>query len=176
MARTDISCAREDDVLMMISTGRWPDGAPVELRAHAETCQVCRELGLAAAGIVLESEAAAPALPSAGTVWWKAQLRARQEDARQVSRPMTAVQLIAFSALVGVTGAVFGATTEWFQRSLKSVGTLVAGFFGGVSVPSVPSLPEDLSSVPVGYWIILLVVGVGLVAGAAVFSWAMREE
>jgi len=161
---------------MMVSTGRWPEGAPAELRAHAESCQVCRELGLAAAAIGEESELAAPALPSAGTVWWKAQLRARQEAARQVARPITAVQLLAFSALVGVMGAVFGATTVWFQRSLRAVGSVVAGIVAGISLPRLPSLPEDLSAIPMGYWVILVVVGFGLVAAAAVFSWAMKEE
>jgi hypothetical protein len=83
------------------------------------------------------------------------------------------VQLIAFSALVGATGAVFGATTEWFQRTLSWAGSSVASVFTGVSLPSIPS---DLSTVPTTFWIILLVVGFGLAAGAAVFSWAMKEE
>ncbi len=180
MAR--IECVREDDVLMMVSTGRWPEGAPTELRTHAEACQVCHELGLAAAGIVRETESSPVAgdsvrpLPSSGTVWWRAQLRARQEAARQVATPITAVQLFAFSALVGVAGAVFGATTEWFQRTLQSLGGAVGGVFGAVSWPSLPSLPEDLSAVPLGYWIVVLVAAIGLVAGAAVFSWAMKEE
>jgi hypothetical protein len=173
MPRADISCVHEDDVLMMVSTGRWPEGAPSELRAHAASCQVCRELGVAAAGIMEEAEQPVPALPSAGQVWWRAQLRARQEAARQVATPITAVQLIAFSAIVGVTGAVFGATTEWFQRTLASAGSMIAGIFAAVSWPK---LPEDLSSIPSSYWIIVLVVGLGLVAGAAVFSWAMKEE
>jgi len=180
MARTRISCVHEDDVLMMVATGRWPEGAPAELRAHADTCQVCRELGLAGAAIgsekEREAEQAVPALPSAGTIWWRAQLRARQEAARQVARPITAAQLMAFGALVGVVGAVFGATTDWFQRSLQSLGGTISGVFASISWPRLPALSEDLSSVPVGYWIILLVVGLGVIAGAAVFSWAMKEE
>lgn len=174
MAR--IECAREDEVLMMVATGRWPEGAPAELRGHADHCRVCRELGLAAAAVGEEAEASAPSLPSSGIVWWRAQLRARQEAARQVVRPITAAQMMAFAALVGVTGAVFGATTEWFQRGLQSISRVVSSTLGGVSLPSLPSLPQDLSSVSMGYWIILLVVGIGVVAGAAVVSWAMKEE
>ena len=176
-ARTE--CAREDEVLMMVSTGRWPVAAPAELREHADHCQVCRELGLAAASIGQEAEASAsmsvPNLPSSGTVWWRAQLRARQEAARQVGRPITAAQMLAFAAMVGVAGAVFGATTQWFQRSLRTLGRSIADGVSGISLPSV-SLPQDLSTVPLSSWIILLVVGGGLIAGAAVVSWAMKEE
>jgi hypothetical protein len=174
MARID--CPREDDVLLMVSTGRWPSGAPAELREHATDCQVCAELGAAAAAIGVEAAGPAPALPTAGTVWWRAQLRARQDAAAKVARPITAAQMLALAALVGAAGAVFGATTEWFQRSLRSVGRVVSGNLGSLSLPSLPSLPQDLSSVPASVWIVLLVAGLGVLAGVAVFTWAMKEE
>jgi hypothetical protein len=201
MMTSPTECIREDEVLMMVSTGRWPESAPAELRRHADQCQVCRELGLAASAIGQEAEASAsfnkeaeasasfnkeaeasaevsasvPPLPSSGTVWWRAQLRARQEAARQVVRPITAAQMMAFAAMVGVAGAIFGATTQWFQRGLRTLGRSIADGVAAIPLPSVP-LPQDLSSVPLTSWIILAVVGVGFVAGAAVVSWAMREE
>jgi hypothetical protein len=171
---TPFECPRESDVLMMVSTGRWPDRAPAELRAHAEHCQVCHELGVAAAAMdELASAAPAAAVPSAGTVWWRAQLRARQEAARQVARPITAAQALAFAAAVGVVGAVFGATALWNQRGLSVMGRMVTQAVGAVPWTS---LPQYLSAVPMTYWVLLLVVGLGLIAGAAVFSWAMKEE
>ena len=170
-----IECVREDEVLMMVSTDRWPDAAPAELREHADQCQVCRELGLAATSIGEEAEIAVPNLPSSGTVWWRAQLRARQEAAKQVVRPITAAQMLAFAAMVGVAGAVFGATTQWFQRGLGTLGRAIADGVAKIPLPSL-SLPQDLSTVPVSSWIILFVVGIGLIAGAAVVSWAMKEE
>ncbi len=177
MMTSHTECIREDEVLMMVSTGRWPESAPAELRQHAGQCQVCRELGLAAAVISHEAEVSAsvPNLPSSGTVWWRAQLRARQEAARQVVRPITAAQMMAFAAMVGVAGAIFGATTQWFQRGLRTLGRSIADGVSAIPVPSVP-LPQDLSSVPLTSWIILAVVGVGFIAGAAVVSWAMKEE
>ena len=195
MMTSRTECAREDEVLMMVSTGRWPETAPAELREHAEQCQVCRELGIAAAAIGQEAEASAsfnkvaeasasfnkvaealvPNLPSSGTVWWRAQLRARQEAARQVVRPITAAQMLAFAAMVGVAGAVFGATTQWFQRALRTVGRSIADGIAAVPMPSV-SLPQDLSAVPMTAWIILLMAALGLIAGAAVVRWAMKEE
>ena len=185
MITSRVECVREDEVLMMVSTSRWPDAAPAELRQHADHCQVCRELGLAAKALGLEAETSAsisndaevsvPNLPSSGTVWWRAQLRARQEAARQVVRPITAAQMLAFAAMVGVAGAVFGATTQWFQRGLGTLGRSIAGGVGSIPIPSL-SMPQDLSAVPLSSWIILFVVGIGLIAGAAVVSWAMKEE
>jgi hypothetical protein len=175
MRTSPIECDREDEVLMIVSTGRWPKAAPVELREHADHCQVCRELGLAAASIGDETEVSLPNLPSSGTVWWRAQLRARQEAARQVVRPITAVQMLAFAAIVGVAGAVFGATTQWFQRGLRTLARTIAEGAGSIPLPSVP-MPQDLSTVPVSSWIIVVVAGLGLIAGAAVVSWAMKEE
>jgi hypothetical protein len=173
MMTSRIECVREDEVLMMVSTDRWPDAAPAELREHADQCQVCRELGLAAGAMSKEAEASAPNLPSSGTVWWRAQLRARQEAAKQVVRPITAAQMLAFAAMVGVAGAVFGATTQWFQRGLGTLGRTIADSVASIPLPS---LPQDLSTVPISSWIILFVVGIGLIAGAAVVSWAMKEE
>jgi hypothetical protein len=175
MMTSRIECVREDEVLMMVSTDRWPDRAPAELRAHADQCQVCRELGLAAGAMSKEAAASAPNLPSSGTVWWRAQLRARQEAARQVVRPITAAQMLAFAAMVGVAGAVFGATTQWFQRGLRTLGRSIADGVASIPLPSL-SLPQDLSTVPMSSWIILFVVAIGLIAGAAVVSWAMKEE
>jgi len=175
MMTSRIECVREDEVLMMVSTGRWPEAAPAELRQHADHCQVCRELGLAAASIGEEAEVSVPNLPSAGTIWWRAQLRARQEAARQVVRPITAAQMMAFAAMVGAAGAVFGATTQWFQRGLRTLGRSISDGVASIPMPSL-SLPQDLSTVPVTSWIIVLLVGVGLLAGAAVVSWAMKEE
>ena len=80
-----IECPRESDVLMMVVTGRWPDRVPNELRVHVESCGTCAELAVAARAIDEEAEATRPLsrdLPSAGTVWWRAQLRARQEAVR----------------------------------------------------------------------------------------------
>jgi hypothetical protein len=166
-----IECSHESDVLLMISTGRWPDRAPVELREHAASCEVCQELAVAAVAMDEVSLEHVPALPSSGTVWWRAQLRARQEAARDVVRPITAAHALAFAALVGVVGAVFGATTLWFQRGLRTVGQNLYTFVANLPLPG---LPESLSTP--GSWVILLLVAFGLVAGAGVVSWAMKEE
>ena len=174
MAR--IACAHESDVIMFVATGRWPDRAPTELRAHADQCEVCGPLGMAALAIDTEAAAAPPALPSAGTVWWRAQLRARQDAARQVVRPITVAQALGIAAAFGVAGAVFGATASWFQGSLRSLWHTAGSMVSGVQLPALPSLSETLATVGPGYWALLAGVLVSLLAAAAIVGWAMKEE
>ena len=167
-------CQYEADVVTMVYTGRWPERAPDELRAHAATCAVCSDVAVVAAAIESETtENAAPSLPSSGTMWWRAQIRARQDAAREVVRPITAAQALGLAALFGTVGAVFGATAPWFQSAIRWFGSALSGMRESIRLPAIPS---DLSGVWIGYWIILLVVVVSLIATAAVVGWAMKED
>ena len=171
-----IECTREADVLLMVGTGRWPERTPEELRAHVATCAICADLATVSSAI--DDERAGQELhplPSAGTMWWRAQIRARQDAAREVVRPITATQALAFAAVVGAVGAIFGATTTWFQDSLRWIGSGFTTLTSSIHV-SLPSLPSDLSSVWVGYWILLLAVVFTLVASAFIVRWAFKED
>ena len=87
-------CARETEIVDAIAAGQWPDAAPAALRAHAASCPICADLALAASALHDDAAVAnqAPmALPSAGQVWWRAELRARHEAAQLVQRPVLAV-------------------------------------------------------------------------------------
>jgi hypothetical protein len=56
--------------------------------------------------------------PSSARVWWRAQMRARQEAAQAASRPLTFVHAVAIACGVGL---------------LLGVGTLGAGWLGGTN-------------------------------------------
>jgi hypothetical protein len=129
-----MGCPHEDDVLHLVTTGQWPDRAAAELRTHVATCRVCADLALIAQ--VIDDERARPvdvALPSAGTVWWRAQLRARQDAVRESGRPITIAHGMALAAAGGFAGAIFGATTDWFQRGLRIGRDAVTQAFSSVS-------------------------------------------
>ena len=175
MAR--LECPHEDDVLLMVQTGRWPERAPEDLRAHAASCEICTDLASVAMAVEAELEdGPVPPLPSSGTVWWRAQLRARQDAAKEAVRPMTAAQTLGLAALFGLAGAVFGATAQWFQGALRWFGGAVGNVASSVRLPALPAMPDDLSSVWVGYWVIAAMLAVGVTVGAAVIGWAMRED
>ena len=50
---------------------------------------------------------AAAVLPDSGRVWWKAQMRARREAVEAVGRPITAIQVVAFTCGGVVDGGMY---------------------------------------------------------------------
>ena len=89
--------------------------------------------------------------PSSAIVWWRAQMRARQEAAQIAQRPLTVVHGLAIACGMGVLAAL--------------AGTLVAGLKGAITVASLTSLAAsvDLTSrwitVPMTAMLISVLVG-----------------
>lgn len=96
---SSIECKYESDVLDAVASGRWPDRLDAELRDHAASCGICSEVALVSALYRDEYSTAMEQarVPSAGLVWWKAELRARREAVRVASRPITLVTGVAIA-------------------------------------------------------------------------------
>ena len=101
------ACEREQEVLDAIAANRWPDRLGLELSSHVSACGFCNDLGEVARALSDDyADAATQArLPSAGLVWWRAEIRARQEAGRVACRPITFVQML--TAVSGIGLAVF---------------------------------------------------------------------
>jgi len=146
-------CPREQEIVDLVVSGRAADEGDDALRAHAAQCGACAET-LELARLLREDERAlcgeAP-VPAAGTVWWRATIRARAEAARTAGQPITLLQGIAAATavglLVGLGGAwwrsiVLGGT--WFDRVGDLVSRLDAGrahLATSASVPAALGLP-----------------------------------
>jgi hypothetical protein len=50
-------------------------------------------------------------VPTPEIVWWRAQMRARQEAARQAARPLLVTQALAVAAFIGLLVSVIGRVT-----------------------------------------------------------------
>jgi hypothetical protein len=89
-------CHREQEVLDAIASGRWPNRLEDDLAHHVDNCVFCKDLGLVAEALSTDfSSAISEArVPSAGLVWWRAEIRARQESLRVASRPITLAHYI----------------------------------------------------------------------------------
>jgi hypothetical protein len=99
-----IECKREQEILDAVASGRWPERADAELQAHAKTCRICTEVALISK-LYQEDHSAAleeARVPSSGLVWWKSELRTRQEAVRAASRPIEMVQGVSIACLVGI--------------------------------------------------------------------------
>jgi hypothetical protein len=99
-----IECNREQDILDAVASGRWPERVDAELMAHAKCCRICTEVAMVS---MLYQEDYSAALeearvPSSGLVWWKSELRSRQEAVRAASRPIEMVQGVSVVCVVSV--------------------------------------------------------------------------
>lgn len=101
-----MSCLREDELLDAL--GRGFIGA--ELDAHIATCTFCAELR-SVAGALLDERAQAIAeapVPSAGTMWWRMQMRHRQETQAMARRSLFVGQAVTLAVALTLLVAIFG--------------------------------------------------------------------
>ncbi len=142
-------CSRRDEVRAMLALGHWPAACAAELREHVESCAECRAVASFTLAMQDDRKRAAPVLPSAELVWWRAQLRKRQAAMEQVRRPLRRAQIFAvvLSLCVAVGLAV------WLTMSVGwSVWTSL------------------VTRQPVGVWTLsLAVAAVLLLSGMAVY-------
>jgi hypothetical protein len=123
-------CRHESDVVSAVTAGRWP-AADSSLRDHVAQCPVCTEvLEVAQAMAPLEREALADVrLPSAGQVWWRTQVRARQDAARAAALPVLVAQGLGGAAILGLLAAllswqwpsVSAAAGAWLAQPLAAL-------------------------------------------------------
>lgn len=106
-------CAWEQEVLDAVASRRWPDRCGPELGAHLTSCSSCTDLAEVAAVLLHDSQVLEDQVrvPEASIVWWRAQLRARQEAARLALVPIGTVQGIALAC--GVTVAALALWVSW---------------------------------------------------------------
>ena len=111
-------CTRGDSVLEAINEGRWPDRADAALRDHVNGCSVCADLTQVAGLLQQDRDGALreARVPSSGLVWWRAQLRARQEAARAAERPIAFVEGLTVACGLGVAFAILGLASPWVRE------------------------------------------------------------
>jgi hypothetical protein len=151
-----IECTREHEVVMVVLSGRWPDGADLELREHAEGCPACRDVVAIAPALRRDQRLADVQLPAAGQVWWRAAIRARADAARDAARPMIWLQAVAGA---GAAGAALAGISMMWPR-IQGMVRLVP--FGDASLQDAMPL--------------LLAVGLGVVAAPIAYFLAVPRD
>ena len=163
-------CVREQDVLDALTAGRWPARCDHDLRAHVSGCAVCRDLGDVASALMAEHDVAwrDARVPSAGSMWWRAQLRAREDAARAAGRPVAFIQGVAASVAVWLVVALFRAVPA------ESVAEWRAS--AAALLPNVPfTMPEVARVTATLPLVVFLVVGAWLVLAPIVYLAAEDE-
>jgi hypothetical protein len=103
------TCPREAELLDALQTSAWPDCCPRDLRDHVAACTSCAELEAIVRPLLDEHHrtVSTASVPPSGAVWWRAQMRARQEAARKAARPISIAQAIGVACALGILAGGF---------------------------------------------------------------------
>ena len=173
-AVNNVECCREEDVLDALASGRWPDRADDELRAHVAACAVCTDVEAVASAVLVmrDTEPAEMRIPSSAVMWWRAQMRARQEAAREAARPITVAQIVGLVSVVALTVAGLVSLSPWF-------GGLLGGWVSGVRSGALSDMAafQASSVLLAGGWMVpALMIGVWLVLAPVAIYLAVAED
>lgn len=161
---TPLECRREADVMDAIASGRWPDRADGELRAHVASCALCADAAEVASALRIEHDAAwreAASVPPADLMWLRAQARARAEAARQAARPVAIMQALGLACATGVVSLLIGVVAFWVWSRTDWLDALPAADSFGLDVMGLAMRGTLLA---IGFWLVLAPVAVYLAA------------
>ena len=166
-----IACGREEDVLDALASNRWPSRCDEELRTHVHHCPVCADLAEVAEALVNERDVAwrDARVPPAGVVWWRAQLRAREDAARAAVRPVAFIQGIAASVAVWLAVALFRALPPGYSAEWQ---TWLAGVLPSAKI-TLTDVTRVASTVPLA---IVIIIGASLLLAPLAIYLALADE
>jgi hypothetical protein len=113
-------------------SGHHPEPTDAEIEAIVARA-------IAAEAALARSEAAPP---SSAIVWWRAQMRARQEAARAADRPITIVHGLAIACGFGLALSLAGAAVA----SVKGSAGWLTGVYQSLAAAAAPLASIDLTS------------------------------
>jgi hypothetical protein len=152
-----VECPREEAVVALVLSGRWPEGADAELRSHVESCAVCADVVAIAPALRADQlQAGDVQVPAAGQIWWRSAIRARADAARAAARPMVWLQALTGAGAVGIAVASVSAAWPRIESTL--------GFLSFSQTSFQEALP------------LLLIAGLGLVAAPIAYYLAVPRD
>ena len=165
-------CPRSEAVAAAVAGGgRFDDGSG-DLHVHVAGCQSCSDLVLVMSSLRSEWDMSrrAATVPSAGLVWWRAQLRQRQAAQRKATAPVAVAHAIALTLVLALAGFL-----AW-----SFGGAMVVSAFA-VTLPALPSWFDAPAAVAAGAspfvrYTLLFVATASLVLGPTALYLALRRD
>jgi hypothetical protein len=140
------SCPYEPEIKTLLERGHWPNASTPELRAHAASCRGCSDLvlvtqafrGARAASVNVAN------LNAPGVLWWRAQLRRRNEAIARMSKPILGAQVFALSiTLLTAVGLVISQAKQglhwlsWFGDAQQPGGFHLDSLWSSAGLTSI---------------------------------------
>jgi hypothetical protein len=155
---TLVECPREADVLDALASARWPNRVDRELSEHVASCAICTDVLTVAVAMQDDHDAAwkEASVPSSGQMWWRAELRARQDAVRDASRPVTNAQGVAVLLALGVAAGAgwfaWPSVQEWLATASLSQ---LPGAGSPMFIPLAVAMGALLLVTPVALYVVL---------------------
>jgi hypothetical protein len=112
------ACEKESTISAALRDGELPE----ELRLHMEVCAVCSEVHSAVLRLRLMTDAMAEGpQPSAASMWWRLNLRMRQEKALRAQAPLIWMARICY-ATIAVLAVLLATMIPDFSRPVIEIG------------------------------------------------------
>jgi hypothetical protein len=161
--KTLVECARESDVLDALASARWPNRVERELADHVASCAICQDVVTVATAIQADHDQAwrEANVPSSGQMWWRAEMRARQDAIREASRPVAIAQGVAalFALVVAAVAGWFAwpSVRSLFAAVLPTDGSTVASaaFTSPALLPLAIAMGALLIIAPLALYVVL---------------------
>jgi hypothetical protein len=116
-------CNQESMIAAALANGELPE----ELRLHLESCAVCGEVhSIARRMQQLVDGLAEEPRPSAASMWWRLNIRKRQDRARQAQAPLIWMGRILYTTIV-LSGALLATFILGLSRPVSAIGLLALG-------------------------------------------------
>lgn len=167
-----VGCIRERELAELLHRGHWPQACSAEFRAHVAQCRSCSDLALVAESFQAMRRQAASGSPTmfSGALWWRAQLRRRNQAVERIAKPIVGAHLFAFAVVLCLAvGAVIWAIghgvnlAAWLNEIPRSL------HFSALR-------PDPLAqSVGSLWWVVPLLATLALISGVVVYFGSEKE-
>lgn len=155
-------CPHEAEVSAVLRSGHWPDACEPELRQHVESCDRCASQLLVLHAFQSARAQAVRVAPVGhpGLLWWRAQLRRRNDALERVAKPIATAHIFALCVTLFAAAAVVG--------SLLQKGVDWSSWLPSTWLPSTSSISQFdalsfLTSIKADWGLFLSLTGLGTV-------------
>jgi len=128
--RQVMPCPHEPAILAAVAKAALSD----EQRAHLASCESCSEAVLVSHFLHEAASSADCAVPDAGLVWWKAQLRLKRERSESAMKPVAVAEKLSAGVLIGAVGIGAALLTPTFGIAAIALTAGVALLGGAGSI------------------------------------------
>ena len=140
------ACDREEELVEVLRSSRWPGACDPALRDHVEACACCAELLAVVARLLDEHHTLLhdASVPSSAIVWWRARMRARRDAEAKAAQPISLALGIAVACAAGLLATALGIFVPTFRKALGWIGDTAGAWPGILSLPAVDPLASPM--------------------------------